>query len=550
MLVGLIFLVNVPAFLRMGLDADPTFWDLCARNVLGGGVHYRDAVENNLPGMLWLHLVIRSTLGWSSEALRFADLLIVTAIAAMLLRWVPRGGMARLLCALVLAACYFSTSEWCHCQRDLWMLLPALVALHLRTRQLQRIELGESFGSMIGWAALEGAVWASGFWIKPHIASAAVAVWLAGVIATAGWHALRYSEGRGRMVRPSKDGAFPGLRAGKRLARMAADLAGLLLGGAVVGALGTAWIVETGGFPAFREIMFDWNRQYVGFDVTLGTSRIGTAMSVIFHVPWVLVNVAALPVAVCRLVATLRRGEGRPGNKDALLEALYVGWLLQTLLQHPYDYVFIPSTLLAIVVLARALSGAPVYVSAAALLTCLVLVVVARWPNTEARRIELLPACVLESSSARLKDDMSLYGAVNWQDLEKVADFLREQDIQDGELSCYGMRTMPLYELLAIAPSTRFYSLENCLVILERQRPLIKAELAKSRQRFVVHDLRRLGLSDQDIAAAQGKTLPIPQYRRPPLPWSERICFRAGRYVVLSVAAREMPVWIESSFGL
>ena len=42
-----------------------------------GDVLYRDALENNLPGMLWLHVAVRSLLGWSSEVLRLVDLLVV-----------------------------------------------------------------------------------------------------------------------------------------------------------------------------------------------------------------------------------------------------------------------------------------------------------------------------------------------------------------------------------------------------------------------------------------------------------------------------------------
>jgi hypothetical protein len=109
---------------------------------------------------------------------------------------------------------------------------------------------------------------------------------------------------------------------------------------------------------------------------------------------------------------------------------------------------------------------------------------------------------------------------------------------------------MPLYTMLDLAPSTRFYSLENCMVILSRQRQLIKKELVHSRQQFIVHDLRRLGLGEAELAIPLGQPLPIPQYNRSPMPWSERIVFRSGRYIVLAVGAAEMPAWLESSFGL
>src|SRR5258707_12879794 len=64
-LLGLLAL-NLPPFLCMALDSDVTLWDLGAWNVLHGGVFYRDTAENNLPGMLWLHLAVRSAFGWRS----------------------------------------------------------------------------------------------------------------------------------------------------------------------------------------------------------------------------------------------------------------------------------------------------------------------------------------------------------------------------------------------------------------------------------------------------------------------------------------------------
>src|SRR6516225_382371 len=67
LLLAAVLVVNTPAFLCMGLDPDVSQWDQCARTVQQGGVLYRDAVENNLPGMLWVHILVRSLLGWRSE---------------------------------------------------------------------------------------------------------------------------------------------------------------------------------------------------------------------------------------------------------------------------------------------------------------------------------------------------------------------------------------------------------------------------------------------------------------------------------------------------
>src|SRR5262249_31513986 len=181
LLLILILYINLPAFLCMGLDPDVIQWDLCARTVQQGGVLYQDAVENNLPGMLWLHVLIRSLLGWRPEVLRLIDLLVVFTVNWLLVRWLPSsaGCAQRLGLALVLLIFYLSTSEWVHCQRDIWMLLPARAAFPLRRRQVQRLSQGDpDFREILGPACAEGVVWAFAFWIKPFVAVPALFCWL------------------------------------------------------------------------------------------------------------------------------------------------------------------------------------------------------------------------------------------------------------------------------------------------------------------------------------------------------------------------------------
>ena len=136
--LAVLLAVCLPLFLCMPPETDITFYDLCARNILRGGVHYRDAFDTNLPGMVWLHALVRSTLGWRSEALRAADFAVVGAITWLLVRWLRllnRPAAVQVWTAVALFAFYLSRSEWCHCQRDTWMLLPALIALEQRRRQ-------------------------------------------------------------------------------------------------------------------------------------------------------------------------------------------------------------------------------------------------------------------------------------------------------------------------------------------------------------------------------------------------------------------------------
>jgi len=75
-LLGSLLITNVPPLLCMPLTNDTVMYDLQAKNLLQGGVLYRDILEPNFPGVVWLHVAIRSMLGWSSVAMCFTDLVI------------------------------------------------------------------------------------------------------------------------------------------------------------------------------------------------------------------------------------------------------------------------------------------------------------------------------------------------------------------------------------------------------------------------------------------------------------------------------------------
>lgn len=153
----LLLVAGLPIFLCMPLWGDVTLYDLAARNILRGGIHYRDIFDTNLPGMVWLHCAIRSVFGWHSETLRAVDFLVFASIAWLLVRWLrPQGliGAGSVWMATALIAYYFSTTEWSHCQRDTWMLLPALAALYVRRRQLSDLVNPESSFKQVGLALL------------------------------------------------------------------------------------------------------------------------------------------------------------------------------------------------------------------------------------------------------------------------------------------------------------------------------------------------------------------------------------------------------------
>src|SRR5580704_12934142 len=117
-LLLLVLLLLFPPFLCMELHSDTLLFDVYARNLQRGGILYRDGCETNLPGMIWLHLGIRSIVGWRSEALRAVDLAVVGSIIALLSCWFRPRRTDSLIFASALLVFYLTQSEWCHCQRD------------------------------------------------------------------------------------------------------------------------------------------------------------------------------------------------------------------------------------------------------------------------------------------------------------------------------------------------------------------------------------------------------------------------------------------------
>jgi hypothetical protein len=493
----------------MPLWTDVTLYDICAGNVLDGGVHYRDVFDNNFPGIVWLHVLIRSLLGWSSQAIRLADLLFLTGNILLLTSWlkmVGRGRSVRAWTAVVLVFFYFSTSEYCHCQRDPWALLPALVAFHLRCRQVSRLAVAPRLGGTLRWAAVEGLCWGAVVWIKPQVMVAAFTCWLMSAVQIA-----RASPRGGR--------------------GLLADLAGLLGGALIAGGLGIAWLHRTGAWPAFLEVMLDWNREYVA-GTPLGTRLLRFLVKLR---PWALVHVAAVPLALVT-IATAQRNKGTVPLLQPLLAALYLGWLAQAiLLQHAFDYQLVPPVLLGVTLLAGA---APARGRARwAILAAVLALAALMHPMLLPRRAATWPMCLSEGSTPAVRDRLALSGVVNWTDLEAVKEHLEGLDLRPGEFTAFDARTCVLYRELGLKPSTRFVTIDSWLGFYPGHRAAFLRALNDSHQRYVVTDFA-LGPKDPaeaSVVGPKGPLAPPPDF--PPqlegvFPWSEPIVFRSGRYAV------------------
>jgi hypothetical protein len=340
-------------------------------------------------------------------------------------------------------------------------------------------------------ALAEGLLWAAAFWIKPFVAVPAVVCWLVA--------ARRVASGR----------------------RLALDGASWVVGGLLGGAAGCAWLMGTGAWTDFWDVMRVWNREYAAFDISRGERWLIAAGFAVRLFPWLLVHLAAVPIA-CR---DLRRG--------GLLSALYLGWLVQAFaLQHLYDYVHVPALLLGMAVVCRRIAVMPAGTARTSLAALLLLGVALRMPGLTVQRAALWERCLREGSSVELRDRLSLLPRTSWADLEKVRLFLGERGVRDGELTCYNMRTLPVYLELRLRPSTRYFLLENVLAICRRQRGRVCAELAASRQRYFLCDLNtttwRHGHGPGEAGFAE-----------------DRLLYRAGRYAVFGVDAPAMPAWVD-----
>ncbi|HVJ86266.1 MAG TPA: hypothetical protein VM452_11520 [Caulifigura sp.] len=537
--VAALVIANVPLMLCMPLPADAALYDLQAKTALSGGVLYRDIVEPNLPGIVWCHMAIRSLFGWSEVALKWVDLVVVGAITWLLVRLVARrrtadgfeseAGSAVLAgLAFVIIGFYCSTPEWVHCQRDIWLTLPALLAFTLRTQRsvADAANVGQPTAlSPIALQVLEGTLWGCAFWIKPYVAvPAAFAVALS----------LLLMRRRGATWR-----------------RLTADVLCVVAGGALTAAAGSAWLVATGTWQPFLEQMLEWNPVYFAN----GRSRWTLSQYVSLSrdlAPWCLVHIVALPVAAMIVWRTMRTSwrvrpqpdvaNHAPDHISALLAALYLGWMLQAhFLQHPFHYCHTPTVFLAAAVLATQWP-APRASRRIANLAFAASIVVAfiQAPCFAPARLAWWSDCITRGAKADVKCALHHRNLPNWVELQPVIEFLRDQNLKDGELTAYNVFLVHLYPEVGVMPSTRYVFLDVLMQVFHDRSDAIQAALADSPQRFVVCSLLENGMSADDIAAAGPgvqETLPpaFPAEHASEFPYCLPLVFRSGQYVVYRV---------------
>jgi hypothetical protein len=531
--LGALLLTGLPLFLCMPLTNDVTLYDQAARNVLHGGTHYREVFDTNLPGMVWLHAAVRGLLGWSDQALRLVDFLVVSAIVWLLVRWLRplgRGRAERVWAGVLLLTFYLSTSEWVHCQRDVWMLLPALGGMWLRRRQLAELTGPDPSSLRLALGAVaEGLCWGVAFWIKPFVAVPALACWLTSLLLVRG-------SGRGGLV--------------------LVDAVCLFAGGLLIGGAGVLWLVASGTWPYFWDVFTTWNTSYFTHGALFSLARLRYFLWTCLP-PWSVLHLVSVPLTLIALLRALVGGAeeraSEPGRREALLAAVYLGWLLQVIFfQKNFDYVQAPLLLLAGAVVAghtRLLRR-----SLLAWVALLVFVVCALvWsPLFRGDRLALWGRCWREGGTVEMHERLALtysnYPQI-FEELASVAGYLRSRGVGDGELTCWNTTPHVLYLDLNVAPAFPYMQVDTVLLFFPQKEELLRRQLAASGQRFVVSDLqspRLMGGSEAAHAEQPGQPLALPPGFPPEwkdcFPWSEPIAFRSGRYLVQEVTGPPGPL--------
>ena len=537
---ALLLMLQLPVFLQMPLTPDAVLYDLQAKCLMQGGVLYRDIVEPNLPGVVWIHALVRSGLGESVQMLRVFDLVIVLVITGVLCRvvtniaksrWLRVASMSAL--ASLLLMFYLGTSEWCHCQRDTWMLLPCLLAIATRKlcfAQFEHAGLGSVDSQLAPMSAahttqttgqrdlllgfLEGCFWAIAFWIKPFVALPAVMVILAS---------------RSTFVSPQ--------------AWLKHSVC-VIVAGAMIGLLGILWMVNAGCWTYFVDMMTSWNGDYFQAGRSRwNLERIHAHASRFW--PWVLLHLPAIVISV--------------KNRRSLLCACYLGWLLQAvLLQQLFDYVYVPCVILAIAICVRSVTEQlnrsevvkdsqrrkeelarfrfnPVSCGVGVILIMSVVSSVISIQNRVAYFRPCLSACIDGSLSTDVQDSISQSPFPCWGELEPMVDQLRKLNISDRELLAYNGNLIHLYPQLRFQAPTRFVYVDVLARCFPRRRAEMLQEIERSGIRYVVANLREDGWEDP---VPMDKLLPVPLEASKAtifFPYNQKPVFRSGSYVLFEV---------------
>jgi hypothetical protein len=557
LVLGGFLLVTLPLFLCKGLWPDVVSYLLSARDVLKGGILEQD-VNNWLkpPTMSWVLIGVHWLIGLRSETIRFADFVFVATSVWILVQFIKPMGISRagrIWSALLMFAFYFSTTEWCHCQPDTWMLIPALIALWLRQRQIDYLQ-GETV-SLKGVALrslVEGLFWGTACLFKPFMIVPGGLCWLVGA-------------------------TLASQRAPQASKRLIMDVLGLVMGGLFMGGLWVGWLWWGGGWSYFWMDFAIWGKDYY----TESPNYFDRAKYVLAQFHYLgLLHLPAILLAIFAIGHAFFRSASVEGPvRGALLGGLYLGWLLQAnFLQFQFDYHVAPTVLLALGLLAGFRWRLFCFPFGWFLMAGLLIFVGLMHPLLKKDRVVLWTRCLQEGSTPTLKDKLGLDGSYfqvwpspdspkirwvkeklgldlrnylgegqgkdqslpNWSALYRVEQFLRSKNIRNGDLTCYSYQTMYLYWALDVDPSTRYPFLGVVAYLQPGKQDLLIDELNSGHQRYVVTDLHELwnesDIPEDNPEKPQKLLEDYSPFIISAFPWAEPIIFRAGPYLVHEVS--------------
>lgn len=509
-----VLLLNVPIFLCQHLTADTVMYDLQARSVFAGGVLYRDIIEPNLPGAVGIHLMVRSIAGWSSVAMRAFDLLTLLVSLSFLSQLIfrkdqPQRFQKTALLSFVVLFFYMGQSEWCHCQRDTWSLCPSLLATLIRRNRLVQ----EASGAAPVWyqsTLLEGFFWGLAFWIKPHVAVPALGVILIS------WFELRKPM---EAVR---------------------DLIGVVIGGAIAGAIGIGLLILNGAWEPFWVMQLEWNPEYVKVGRQNFTfERLLKLWGRLLPWAWIHVGAAIISIGVLRQ-SKINREEVKQSQQNLgqrLLVGLYLGWMAQTLLlQHPFTYVQVPGIILAIAVVST-IKWSPRFVFAGRFIfVVFAAAVLPASPLTSPTRISQVGNCLRDGSTLAVRSKIQQQSYPDWKEMQPVLEYLRSQNVQGEDVTVYTGTLIHVYQELDLKPTTRYVYVDVLGRIFKGRSGEIHDALAQAKHRFVVSGLLEAGVSREDVDGEfdPQTLLPInfPQNALKQFPYTQPVIFRSGQYLV------------------
>ena len=297
----------------------------------------------------------------------------------------------------------------------------------------------------------------------------------------------------------------------------------VIAGGLMAAAPGIVWLISTGAWSHFWEMMLEWNPEYLATGRTRRSwERIGM-MLYRLH-PWWIVHCVAVPLAIASIARRIRSRQTEMPARDlaqVVMSTCYVAWLLQTfLVQHAMDYIHVPEVLLGICVIAGHPWRLDLGLRRVAVVTLLGMAIFAA-PQFHNDRLSIWADCFSEGSSPRIRSVLAQGNYPQWEDLSKVQQFLAGQDVEDGDVACLNVHSIHLHQELAVLPATRYSSISHPLTMYPTRHEQIMTTITSSRQRFVVVEERE--------TSHKGQTLPAR------FPRQYDLVYRSGTYKVYAL---------------